>query len=353
MKVLVTGGGGFIGGAVVRALLERGTSVRTLSRGDYPELEALGVEHRRADLGDLNAVTQAVQGCDAVIHTAAKAGVSGPDADYERANLLGTQHVLSACRAAGAGKLVYTSTPTVVHQGKALERLDERLPYATVFKNAYQRTKILAEKAVLAANGEALHTVALRPHLVWGPGDPHFLPRILGRIRRGRIALPGGGKALVDTTYIDNVTDAHLAALDALFCDTRRGACAGKPYFITNGEARPAGDIIVALAAAAGTSARVANIPTWLATSAAVALETTYRGLRLAAEPPLTRFTVEQMTTDHHFDISAAHRDLGWRPRISLDEGFERLRAAYRAPTERSMSSRVSARGVGIESDGV
>lgn len=328
MKVLVTGGGGFLGGAIVRKLIARNVRVRSFSRGRYPELEALGVEHAQGDLAERDAVIDAARGCDAVIHTAAKAGVWGPDEEYARANVVGTENVLAACRALGISRLVYTSTPSVVHPGGDLEGGDESLPYATQPKTAYQATKIEAEKKVLAAAREGLAVVALRPHLVWGPGDPHLVPRIIERGRSGRIALPGGGHKKIDAVYVDNAADAHIAALERL---EPNAACAGRAYFITNGEPWPLRDVVLGILRAAGIETpRVVPIPPSIALLAGAALEKAFRLAKIEREPPLTRFVAEQLSTAHFFDIAAARRDLGWSPAVSMEEGFQRLREALR-----------------------
>ena len=324
MRILVTGGGGFLGGAIVRLLVARGHVVRSFSRGRYPELEALGVEHARGDLGERRAVVEAAEGCDAIVHTAAKAGVWGAYDEYRRANVIGTENVLAACRARAVPRLVYTSTPSVVHAGGDIEDGDESLPYSTRPSTAYQATKITAERMVLAAASDALSVVALRPHLVWGPGDPHLIPRILARGRRGRIALPGGGRKAVDTTYVDNAAAAHVAALERL---GPGAACHGRAYFVTNGEPRPLRDIVLGVLRASGIDAKVVPIPRAVAHAAGAALEAAFRLARAEHEPPLTRFVAEQLSTAHCFDIGAARRDLGWSPAVSIDEGLERLRA--------------------------
>lgn len=328
----MTGGGGFLGGAIVRRLVERGDRVESFSRGRHPALARLGVRHHRGDLGDPAAVRRAVADQDAVVHTAAKAGVWGPFEDYWRANVSGTAHVVAACRQAGVERLVYTSTPSVVHRGQDLAAVDEAAPYAERFGSPYPLSKTAAERLVLSADGAGLRTVALRPHLVWGPGDPHLVPRILARARAGVLALPGGGGNEVDTTYVDNAADAHVAALDRL---SSGAACAGQAYFITNGEPRPLRDILLAICRAAGLEPRLVSLPMPLARRLGAALEGAYGAIGLQREPPLTRFVVEQLGTAHHFDIRAAKRDLAWAPRVSLEEGFRRLAAAWDERGER------------------
>lgn len=328
MKALVTGGGGFLGGAVVRLLVERGWIVRSFQRRHAPVLAALGVEQRLGDLADGAAVEAAVAGCEVVFHVAAKAVLWGPPEEFHTANVAGTSNVLEACRRAGVRRLVFTSTPSVVHGGRHLEGIDESAPYAERFESPYPATKAAAERMVLAGNGPALATVALRPHLIWGPADPQLVGRIVARARAGRLWLVGDGSNLVDTTYLDNAAAAHLLACDRLRPDA---ACAGKAYFITNGEPRPIVEILNRILAAAGEPPLRRRLPYPLALAAAGAVETAYRLLRLDGEPPLTRMLVRHLATAHWYDISAARRDLGYEPAVSLDGGFERLREWFAA----------------------
>ena len=322
MRVLVTGGGGFLGGAVVRALKARGDDVVSLARGDYPLLRAVGVDTVRGDLGEARDVLAAAQGCDAVIHVAAKAGIWGAAADYERSNVLGTLNVLRACRELGISRLVFTSTPSVVHSGGDIAGGDESLPYAEHFTSPYPQTKAVAEQMVLAANDPLLATVALRPHLIWGPGDTQLVPRILDRARSGRLRLVAGGDALVDTTYVDDAAQAHLLALDRL---APGAACAGRPYFITSGDPRPIRDVINAILAAGGMPPVTASVPLPLAELAGLLAETVWRALGRRDDPPMTRFLARQLATAHWFDISAARRDLDYVPRVTIEEGMRRL----------------------------
>jgi len=322
VRILVTGGGGFIGGAVVRQLVARCDRVRSLSRGDYPELAARGVEVRRGDLADQEAVAAAAEGCDAVVHVAAKAGVWGRWEDYHRPNVVGTETVLAACRAQGVPRLVFTSSPSVVHGGGDLEGVDESLPYPTRYSTHYPATKALAEQAVLAADGDGLSTVALRPHLVWGPGDNHLLPGLVARARAGRLALPGRGDNLVDTTWIEDAAAAHLLALDRL----EPGApCAGRAYFISQGEPWPLRRMVVGLLEAAGAPAEPRQVPVWAGLALGGILEVAWAAARRPTEPPLTRFLVRQLSTAHWYDIGAARRDLGYEPSVTVEEGLRRL----------------------------
>ncbi|KOU42744.1 NAD-dependent epimerase/dehydratase family protein [Streptomyces sp. WM6378] len=324
MRVLVTGGGGFLGGAVCAQLAARGDSVRSFQRHHQPALAELGVEQHLGDLRDADATARAVEDQDAVVHCAALAGTWGPARTYFAVNVTGTAHVLDACRSRGVGRLVHCSSPAVVHTGGDLEGADESLPYAARFLAPYPQSKALAERLVLGANSAHLATVALRPHIVWGPGDPHFVPRLAEQARRGRLRRIGAATKRIDTVYIDNAADAHLLALDRL---AYGAPPAGRAYFITQDDPRPVGETIDQLLWAAGVGPVTRELPAWAARPLAAALEYGARALR-TGEPPLTRFLANQLTTAHWFDITAARRDLGYEPRVTTDEGLRRLRAA-------------------------
>ena len=328
MRVLVTGGGGFLGGGVVRALLARGDSVVSIARGDYPHLRELGVETVRGDLAEPSVALAAAEGCDVVVHVAARAGIWGTPAQFERSNVEATRCVLAACRTLGIRRLVHTSTPSVVHAGGDIVGGDETLPYATHFTSDYPRTKAVAERAVLSAADDSLATVALRPHLVWGPGDPQLTARILDRARSGRLRFVDGGGAVIDTTYVDDAASAHLCALDAL---SPGAACSGRAYFISSGDPRPVREITNAILAAAGLPPETRSVPLRAAVAAGAAAEGVWRLLGRSDDPPMTRFLAHQLATAHWFDISAAARDLGYVPQVGLDEGLRRLAASLRA----------------------
>jgi nucleoside-diphosphate-sugar epimerase len=327
MKALVTGGGGFLGGAVVRLLRARGDEVASFSRGEYPELQVLGVHQYRGDLTDLAALTAAVQSRDVVFHVAARPGIWGPFDEYYRANVLGTENILTACRQAGVGKLIYTSSPSVVFNGRDQEGIDESTPYPTHFHAPYPHTKALAEQKVLAANGPDLATVSLRPHLIWGPGDNHLVPRLIARARSGQLRRVGNRSCLVDTTYIDNAASAHLAAADRL---APGAAPAGRAYFISNGEPMPLWDLVNRILAAADLPPVTRCVPAPVAYAAGAVLEGVYSLFRLRGEPRMTRFVARELSTAHWFDLTAARRDLGYVSRVSIDEGLRRLADALK-----------------------
>jgi len=322
MKALVTGGGGFLGGAIVRALHKRVINVRTFQRGKTPHLNKLGVEVYRGDLGDKNAVFRAVSGCDLVFHVGAKTGVWGDYEDYYQTNVRGSQHIVEACRAHGVGKLIYTSSPSVVFPGFDEENIDERAPYPKHYLTAYQKTKSIAEQLILKANCEQLATVALRPHLIWGPGDPHLIPRILERARKGRLRLVGKRENLVDSTYIDNAAAAHLNAADRL---SNKAPCAGKTYFISNDEPIPMARLMNQILAAAHLPPITKTISPRIAYFAGLVLETSYKLLGKKEEPLMTRFLARQLSYAHWYNLSAAKRDLGYYPKVSIEEGMRNL----------------------------
>ena len=322
LKALVTGGGGFLGKAIVEMLIDNGVDVRTFSRSDYPELRKMGVNHIQGDIADARAVSEAVEGCDIVYHTAAKAGVWGSYKSYYRPNVMGTENVIDACRIHDVPRLVYTSSPSVVYGEKPLRGVDETVDYPDTYLTAYPETKAIAEKKVLKADCNALRTTALRPHLIWGPGDNQLVPRIVDRARRGKLKKVGGGDAIVDSVYIDDAARAHLLAAEALEGDA---PAAGKVYFITAGEPAEVGELIDGIVTAAGLDPIDANVPAKVAYGVGWFLETIYKLFRRKQEPLMTRFVAKQLSTDHYFDISAAKQDLGYEPEYSIEEGMEEL----------------------------
>lgn len=327
MKILVTGGGGFLGQALCRGLRERGHHVVSYNRGYYDALEKLGVEQVQGDLAQRDAVIAAANGCGAVFHNAAKAGAWGSYDSYFDANVIGTDNVIAACRVHGIDKLIYTSTPSVTH--RATHPVEggtaDTVPYGEGLKAPYAATKQIAEKAVLRANSASLATVALRPRLIWGVGDNQLLPRLVERAHAGRLRLVGGGHNLIDTTYIDNAAQAHFDAFDHL---APGRACAGRAYFISNGEPRPLREIVNGLLAAAGAPTVDKSLPFGVAYAAGVVCEGLWTLLPLKGEPPMTRFLAEQLATTHWYSMEPAARDFGYVPRVSIDEGFTRLKAA-------------------------
>ena len=322
MKAVITGGGGFLGSGIARLLHERGDEVTVFGRSRYPHLEQLGIKAVRGDLRSPSTVRTAVEGTDVVFHAAAVTGIWGPRRMFWGINVEGTRNVLAACRQAGVGRLVYTSSPSVVIGEDELCGVDESQPYPSRYLAHYPETKAVAEREVLAANDKHLATVALRPHLIWGPGDPHLIPRIIARARSGRLVQVGDGTNLVDITYIDNAAEAHVRAADALHLGA---PCCGKAYFISQGKPVALWPWINDLLERLGIppvrraiSFRTARRAGWVA-------EWFHRVLRIESEPRMTRFLASQLSKSHYFDITAARRDLGYAPAVSTEEGVERL----------------------------
>jgi len=323
MIVLVTGGGGFLGKTIVKLLLEQDITVRSFSRNKYPELDQLGVEQFTGDLNNIEALTRAVDGCDLVYHVAAKAGVWGSYDDFYQPNVIGTKNVITACKECGVGKLVYTSSPSVVFDGTDMEGIDESTPYPDHFLSFYPQTKATAEQLVLAANNTNLATVALRPHLIWGPEDNHLVPRIIARGKAGALRKIGTRQCLVDTVYIDNAAQAHLQVATKLAVGS---TVAGKAYFISNDEPLPLWDIVNKILVAGNIAPVTRTISPQLAYSVGALLEFAYKTLKVSQEPRLTRFVAKEMSTAHWFDLTAAKRDFGYSPQVSIEIGLQRLR---------------------------
>lgn len=354
-SVLVTGGTGFLGRHLVERLLREGRAVTVLARTPSPELAARGVRFARASLDDAAAVRAACAGMETVFHVAARVGVWGRYQDFFRTNVLGTRAVIEGCREHGVKHLVYTSTPSVVYNGADLAGVDESLPLTTACPSPYPLTKALAEREVLAANSPSLATIALRPHLIWGAGDPHLIPRLLARARSGRLRIVGAGTNRVDMVHVENAVDAHLLAARALTPSNLIGylapgeipgsppsvpptsnllgylsPAAGRAYFITNDEPVVLWAWINQLLAALGERPVTKRISFRTASVLGAVCEATWRTLRLAGEPPMTRFIAAELAKDHWFDLTAARRDLGYVPRISMAQGTAELLASLR-----------------------
>jgi 2-alkyl-3-oxoalkanoate reductase len=316
VRVLVTGASGMLGGAVATALADRGDEVTVLQRrpAGLPLREVLG------DVADPTAVAEAATGQDAVVHLAAKVDVVGRWTDYVRANVTGTGTVVDACRAAGVRRLVHVSSPSVAHAGHALAGVGAGPADPDRARGAYARSKAVAERLALAADSPGLAVLAVRPHLVWGPGDTQLVARIVARARAGRLPLIGAGSALIDTTYVDNAAAALVAAVDA---DAH-----GEALVVSNGEPRPVAEVLARLCAAAGVPAPTRRVPYRVAWLAGAAVDGVWAVTGRTDTPPLTRFLAEQLATAHWFDQRRTRAALGWTPHVPLDEGFARLAAA-------------------------
>jgi nucleoside-diphosphate-sugar epimerase len=319
-SVFITGASGFIGGKLAERLLAAGRRVRVLARRPLPHLEKLGAEVVSGDLADSAALRRGCTGAGTVFHVAGRVGVWGPAADFFRVNVEGTRHVLTACHAAGVRRLVYTSSPSVVYNGGDLAGVNESAPLCTVAPCAYPTSKAAAECLVSNAHSAELITVSLRPHLVWGPGDRNVVPRVLALAQKGKLKIIGPGRNRVDVTHITNVVDAHLLAEQA-----NAATVGGKAYFISNGEPVVLWDWINQLLRGLGRPEITKHVSLGTAYVAGGVLEALWRVLPLKGEPPMTRFVAKEMATDHWFDISAARRDLGYAPRVTMTAGTAEL----------------------------
>ncbi len=323
MKVLVTGASGMLGSATARALAARGDQVTVLQRRPA----GLGLPEVRADVADAEAVRQAVAGHDAVVHLAAKVDVTGPWAAYARANIAGTKSVVDACRVGGVQRLVHVSTPSVAHTGQSLIGAGAGPADPEGARGAYARSKAMAEQIALAADGADLAVTAIRPHLVWGPGDTQLVDRVVARAQAGRLVLVGSGAALIDTTYVDNAAAALLAALD------RCAEVAGEALVVSNGEPRPVAEMFAGICAAAGVSGPHRRVPRRLALTAGLLVEGVWAArvrAGMTGDPPMTRFVVEQLSTAHWFDQRRTQELLQWRPAVSIEDGFAALASWFR-----------------------
>jgi 2-alkyl-3-oxoalkanoate reductase len=329
MKALVTGGGGFLGLYIVEQLVARGDRVRVLCRGNYPALARLGVECVSGDLRDPAAVIKAAAGIDTVFHAAAVAGIWGPWKHYYSINTQGTQNVIDACRAQSVARLVFTSSPSVVYDGRDHCQADETLPYPSRYLCHYPHTKALAEKAVLAANGRhGLLTTALRPHLIWGARDGHLIPRLIARAKAGRLRLVGDGSNLISMSYVENAAAAHLQAADRLVPGSPVG---GQAYFINEPSPVRLGDWIGEILKRAGLTGPLKSISPGVAYLLGGALEAVYTLLRLRGEPPMTRFLAQQLSGSHSYKIEKAQRDFGYHPVATIEQGLAHLEADLRS----------------------
>ncbi len=327
---VVTGGSGFVGRHLVAALAARGDRV---INADLRGLDGAPGELVTTDITNPAAVREAIEGADVVFHNASAVHTrQGHVSLVQRVNVDGTQNVIDACRAAGVRKLVYVSSGSVVYQGKDIENGDESLPYPTTSQAPYADSKISAEKMVLAANDSSLATIALRPHVVFGPNDTRFLPAVIAHARAGRLKVQvGRGNWLSDYTYVDNLVDALLLAGDRLDVGA---PVAGRAYFITNGEPIPFWDFVKKVLARLDLPPIRFAIPHQLVYGIAALKEgfETLRGGEVMPEDGLTRFAIRYMCTHHYFSIARAKAELGYAPRVSVDEGIERVCAALAAP---------------------
>ena len=328
MKALVTGGNGFLGSEICRMLVARGVEVTSIQRSDVPDTARVaGVRYVSGDVAEWPSIDAVMEGIDTVFHVAAKAGMWGRAADYERINVEGTRNVVQACLKHGVKRLVYTSTPSVVFNGEPIHGWDESAPYGSNWLCDYARTKCEAEKIALdPTHRDQLAVVALRPHLIWGVGDPNLIPRLVARAKAGRMIRVGDGTNRVDITHVGNAAHAHLCAYDGLMRDPAK--LSGKAFFISDGNPVVLWDWIQDLFARLGLVGVKRSLPLGLVYRMAGAAEWVYRTLNLSSEPPMTRWVAVELAKDHYFNISAARSELGYEPVVGMEEGLRTLVAS-------------------------
>jgi 2-alkyl-3-oxoalkanoate reductase len=320
MNILITGAGGFLGRNLAAALLSKGNRVWNFSRKNHPQLQTMGVDTVCGDLQDEASVSSALKGMDVVFHTASRVGIWGNYKDYYQTNVIGTENVIKGCRANGITRLIYTSTPSVVFDGSDICGADETRPYSKKFYNHYSKTKKIAEQIILRTNDEKLCTVALRPHQIIGPDDPHLVPRLVDAAKHGRLKIVGTGKNLVDVTYIQNAVDAHILAFEKLSPQSR---VAGQAYFV--GQERPVvlWDFINEILSRHNLPKITKKVPESVAFNIGLFFECWYKFFRLNGEPPMTRFVSLQFSRSHYFSHQKAKNDFGYEPKISIEQALD------------------------------
>jgi nucleoside-diphosphate-sugar epimerase len=319
MRVLVTGATSLLGRSLVARLVGRGDTVSVLQR--HPS--GLDVTEHLGDIVERQAVVDAMEGAEAVVHLAARVAVTGPWGDFEAVNVHGTSNVVGAATAAGVRRFVHVSSPSVAHYGQSLIGAPAGAANPAQARSHYARSKAHAELVALAGNSSDMAVAVVRPHLVWGPGDTQLVGRIVERARAGRLATVGSGTALIDTTYIDNAADALVAALD------RAPGLGGRVFVVTNGEPRPVRELVNRIVLAAGLQPARLRVPYQVAWGGGLVAEQIWQRRGSGEDPPMTRFLAEQLGTAHWFDQRETRAALQWKPSVTLAEGFERLRASF------------------------
>lgn len=319
MNILVTGATSLLGRTVVGRLVDRGDEVSVFQRRP----SGLDVKEHLGDVADIGAVSDAMAGMHAAVHVAGLVSVTGAWERFEATNVQGTRNVIDAARESGVSRFVQISSPSVAHSGTSLVGASAGPADPDGARGHYARSKALAERYALAADSSAMSVVAVRPHLIWGPGDTQLIGRIVERARQGRLAIIGTGAALIDTTYIENATDAVVAALD------RVPELGGRAFVVTNGQPRPIRELINRIVMSAGLEPPKLKVPYRVAKAGGSVVERIWERRSTESEPPMTSFLAEQLGTAHWFDQRETRKALQWEPQVSLSEGFERLTAWY------------------------
>ena len=319
MRILVTGATSLLGRTVVEHLVARGDDVTVFQR----HASGIGVGEVLGDIAHADAIERAAVGVDGVVHLAARVGVTGVWNEFERTNVMGTTNVIAAAQKAGASRFVHVSSPAVAHAGQSLVGAGAGRADPTSARGPYARSKAFAEHVALAANSADMSVVAVRPHLVWGPGDSQLVGRIVERARQGRLAIVGTGASLIDSTYIDNAADALVSALD------RAPDIGGRVFVVSNGQPRPVRELVNRIVLAAGLLPPRLRVPYAIARGGGLVVEKVWDRQGRADDPPITSFLAEQLGTAHWFDQRETRTALAWTPAVTLEEGFARLEASF------------------------
>ncbi len=322
IKVLVTGGGGFVGMALIQRLVKTGYEVSTFSRNKYEVHEKLGIGIHQGNIKNLVDFEKACLGIDVVFHVAAKVGIWGTYREFYETNVIGTKNVIEACKKNGVKKLIFTSSASVIFDGSNLEGVDESMDYPKRSVSHYTNTKAQAEKLILDANSERLITVSLRPHLVWGPGDTQLIPKIIERAKTGKLKKIGKKDFLIDHTYIDNLIDAHILAMEKLEFSSN---ISGKTFFITNGHPLHVWYFLNGILKAKGIPPAEKSVSKKTAMTIAQVLEIFYSFFKIKKAPFVTPFLVKELCSHHWFNISAARQLLDYSPNIDFENGLKYL----------------------------
>ena len=321
MRVLVTGGGGFLGKEIIRQLLNEDCEIRSLSRSDYPELRNWGVHHIQGDITNIEDCVRACEDVDIVIHAAALASMWGRYETFFNINFTGTKNLLEASVSQNVDYFIYTSSPSAIFGNQDIENADESIEYPRKFYSYYAQTKAFAERLVLGMNNKRIKTLALRPHIIWGKGDPHLVPRLVQRHRQGRFKQIGSGQNQVDIVHVKNAAYAHILAMKQLI----NGHNGGEAYFIGQGPVN-LWNFVNLIFNQLGLPPLKSKISFKLAYVLGAFFELIYRSLNIyKSEPPMTRFVAMQLGKSHYFKHDKAERELGYQPIVSIEEGLKEL----------------------------
>ena len=321
-QVFVTGGSGFVGRNLIRALVQRGDTVRALARSERSAatVAALGAQPVRGDLTDTSALAEGVSGADVVFHSAACVEDWGPREMFHEANVVGTRNVARAAGEAGVGALVHVSTEAVLAGRRTIRDADETWPLAP---DPIALTKGRAGRVVLDESRRDMRVVIVRPRLVWGAGDTSLLPNFVQLIEQGQYSWIAGGRYLTSTCHVRNLIEGMLLAAE-------RGADR-RVYFLTDGPPVEFRGFITALVETQGLDPGDRSVPRWLARIASGVVEALWRALPLKGRPPLTRAGLRIVGEEVTVNDGRARAELGYRAAVTLEEGLAEMRAAHGA----------------------